>query len=83
MTPPNSGNANTMIKEEGNAETGSDPGNNFGQSNNNNNNGNTGSGSGQMQQQPSQQQTNSNSKQCNNAEVCVTFFFGKKVMKKY
>lgn len=77
MTPPNSGNPNlnTMIKEEGgNAETGNDPGNNFGQSNN----GNNGSGNipGQMGQQGQQQQpqqqgqnTNSNSKQCNNAEV--------------
>lgn len=74
MTPPNSGNPNInpMIKEEGNTETGSDPGNNFGQSNS----GNSGSGTGPMQQQgpPQQQQqqgqnTNSNSKQCNNAEV--------------
>lgn len=80
MTPPNSGNPNlnTMIKEEGNADTGSDPGNNFGQSNNGNNG--SGSGPGQMGPQTPQQQgqnTNSNSKQCNNAEVGLDrFLFG-------
>lgn len=62
MTPPNSGNP---IKEEGNAEPGTDSGSNFGQSNNNG----SGTPQGQQQQGQGQNANNSNSKQCNNAEV--------------
>lgn len=79
MTPPNSTNpgSNAMIKEECNAETGSESGNTFGQSSNGNATPNSGqmqnaSGQGSAQQQQSHgQNANSNSKQCNNAEVCV------------